>query len=145
MSPFSFGEADGRVFVGRKKTSILLIELETGRVKAVLDSECPWDARNDSTDLTEQDIMDVDLDELEGLKSFQKHPREVFIGRTGAQILLLPSSICSDWQVKKIIMSQYSHIHLPVLHDPFRFSISHSPHMGQITKICSGRPRITVA
>ena len=40
MSPFSFGEADSRVFVGCKKTSILLIELETGRVNAVLDSEC---------------------------------------------------------------------------------------------------------
>jgi len=82
MSPFSFGEADSRVFVGRKKTSILLIELETGRVKAVLDSECPWDARDDST---EQDVMDVDLDELEGLKSPKQHPLEVLIGRTGAQ------------------------------------------------------------
>ena len=146
LSPFSFGEADDRVFVGRKKTSILLIELETGRIKAVLDTECPWDARNDSTnESTEQDVADVDLDELEGLKSSQQHPHDVLIGRTGAQILLLPSSICSDCQVKKIIMSQYSHIHLPVLHDPFRFSICHSPRMGQITKICSGRPRITVA
>ena len=145
MSPFSFGEADGRIFVGRKKTSILLIELETGRVKAVLDTECPWDARNDSTDSTEEDVMDVDLDELEGLKSFQQHPHEVLIGRTGAQILLLPSFICSDCQVKQIIMSQYSHIHLPVLHDPFRFSICLSPHMVQITKICSGKPHITVA
>ena len=145
MSPFSFGEADGRVFVGRKKTSILLIELETGRVKAVLDSECPWDGRNDSTDSTEQDVMDVDLDELEDLNSLKQHPHEVLIGRTGAQILLLPSSIRSDCQVKKIIMSQYSHIHLPVPHDPFQFSIYHSPHMVQITKIYSGRPRITVA
>lgn len=145
MSPFSFGESDGRVFVGRKKTSILLIELETGRVKAVLDSECPWDGRNDTADSTEQDVMDVDLDELEGLKSFQQHPHDVLIGRTGAQILLLLSSICSDYQVKKIIMSQYSHIHLLVLHDPFQFSICHSPHMVQITKIYSGRPPITVA
>lgn len=145
MSPFSFGEGDGRVFVGRKKTSILLIELETGRVKAVLDSECPWDTLNDSTDFVEQDVMDVDLDELEGLKSLQQRPHEVLIGRTGAQILLLPSSICSDFQVKKIIISQYSHIHLLVLHDPFRFSICHSPHTVQITKICSGRPRIAVA
>jgi serine/threonine-protein kinase/endoribonuclease IRE1 len=81
MSPFSFGEADSRVFVGRKKTSILLIELETGRVKAVLDSECPWDVRNETT---EQDVLDVDLDELEGLKSSCR-PNEIFIGRTGAQ------------------------------------------------------------
>ena len=80
MSPFSFGEADSRVFVGRKKTSILLIELETGRVKAVLDSECPWDVRNETT---EQDVLDVDLDELEGLKP-SRHTHEIFIGRTGA-------------------------------------------------------------
>lgn len=86
LSPFSFGEADSRVFVGRKKTSVLLVELETGRVKAVLDSECPWDARDDST---EQDVMDVDLDELEGLKPSRQHPNEIFIGRTGAQSTLL--------------------------------------------------------
>jgi serine/threonine-protein kinase/endoribonuclease IRE1 len=84
MSPFSFGEADSRVFVGRKKTSILLLELETGRVKAVLDSERPWDIRNDSTD-TEQEEMDVDLDELEGLKPAQQRRHEILIGRTGAQ------------------------------------------------------------
>lgn len=82
MSPFSFGEADSRVFVGRKKTSVLLIELETGRVKAVLDSECPWDAIDDST---EQEEMDVDLDELEGLKPSRQHSHEILIGRTGAQ------------------------------------------------------------
>jgi serine/threonine-protein kinase/endoribonuclease IRE1 len=86
MSPFSFGEADNRVFVGRKKTSILLIELETGRVKAVLDSECPWDVRNETT---EQDSLDVDLDELEGLKS-TRHSNEIFIGRTGAQLFYSP-------------------------------------------------------
>ena len=102
MSPFSFGEADGRVFVGRKKTSILLIELETGRVKAVLDSERPWDARNDSTDTTEQDIMDVDLDELEGPKSLQQRPHEVLIGRTGAQILILTSSIVVIAKYKRL-------------------------------------------
>ena len=81
MSPFSFGEADSRVFVGRKKTSILIIELETGRVKAVLDSECPWDVRHEITD-HEENVLDIDLDELEGLKpSRQTH--EIFIGRTG--------------------------------------------------------------
>ena len=86
MSPFSFGEADSRVFVGRKKTSILVLELETGRVKAVLDSECPWDVRNETT---EQDVLDIDLDELEDLKS-ARHSNEIFIGRTGAQPALSP-------------------------------------------------------
>lgn len=82
LSPFSFGEADSRVFIGRKKTSILLIELETGRVKAVLDSECPWDIRNETTD-HEEDMLEVDLDELEDLKP-SRHTHEIFIGRTGA-------------------------------------------------------------
>ena len=80
LSPFSFGGADSRVFVGRKKTSLLLIELETGRVKAALDSECPWDAWGE---FTEQDVMDVDLDELEGIKPSRQYPTEIFIGRTG--------------------------------------------------------------
>jgi serine/threonine-protein kinase/endoribonuclease IRE1 len=82
LSPFSFGEADHRVFIGSKKTSILLIELETGRVKAVLDSECPWDIRNEATE-QDVDTLDVDLDELEGLKP-SRHSHEIFIGRTGA-------------------------------------------------------------
>jgi len=90
MSPFSFGEADSRVFVGRKKTSILIIELETGRVKAVLDSECPWDIRNQTTDNDEEDVLDVDLDELEGLKP-PRHTQEIFIGRTGAPNLFSSS------------------------------------------------------
>lgn len=80
LSPFSFGEADGRVFVGSKKTSILLLELETGRVKAALDAECPWDVWND---FVEQDVMDIDLDELEGIKPSRLYPSEIFIGRTG--------------------------------------------------------------
>ncbi|KAI0251823.1 hypothetical protein BJV78DRAFT_1207008 [Lactifluus subvellereus] len=79
MSPFSFGDADTRIFVGRKKTSILLIELETGRVKAALDSECPWDAWGE---FTERDVMDIDLDELEGVKPSRQYPTEIFIGRT---------------------------------------------------------------
>jgi serine/threonine-protein kinase/endoribonuclease IRE1 len=83
MSPFSFGEADNRVFVGRKKTSLLLIELETGRVKAVLDSECPWDSRNVIADKDTTD-SDIDLDELEGLKPSQQYSHDILIGRTGA-------------------------------------------------------------
>ena len=89
MSPFSFGETDGRVFVGSKKTSILLLELETGRVKAALDSECPWDAWND---FAEQDVMDIDLDELEGIKPSRLYPSEIFIGRTGKSF---SCTICS--------------------------------------------------
>ena len=92
MSPFSFGETDGRVFVGSKKTSILLLELETGRVKAALDSECPWDAWND---FAEQDVMDIDLDELEGIKPSRLYPSEIFIGRTG-KLFSLPTFLVTN-------------------------------------------------
>ncbi|KAA1471953.1 kinase-like protein [Dentipellis sp. KUC8613] len=86
MSPFSFGDSDRRVFVGRKKTSLLLLELETGRVKAALDSECPWDPFED---LTTRDPMDgdVDLDELDGTKPPKpQYPKEIFIGRADYHI-----------------------------------------------------------
>lgn len=75
MSPFSFSGDEGhRMFVGRKETSLLLIELETGKIKATMNTECPWDPFDDMID------EDVDLDELEGSKP---SPSEVFIGRTG--------------------------------------------------------------
>ena len=85
MSPFSFEDTDRRVFVGKKKTSLLLIDLETGKVKAALDSECPWDPFED---LTDKDPMDIDLDELDGTKPHKpQHPTEIFIGRTGESSL----------------------------------------------------------
>jgi len=83
MSPFSFArDNDRRVFVGRKETSLVLIELETGKVKATLNSECPWDPFED---LREDKDLEVDLDELEGSKPSKgrSSPTEVFIGRTG--------------------------------------------------------------
>lgn len=80
MSPFKFArEDDERVFVGKKETSLLSIELETGRVKAI-NAECPWDPFED---LNTND--DIDLDELEDYMSYKERPRSthVFIGRTG--------------------------------------------------------------
>ncbi|KAF8653391.1 hypothetical protein AX16_003963 [Volvariella volvacea WC 439] len=81
MSPFRFN-ADGghRVFVGKKETSLLVLELETGRIKAVLDSKCPWpDFEEFQHNGTGEDI---DLDELEGSKPSAPPPTEVYIGRT---------------------------------------------------------------
>ena len=82
MSPFSFsGDEDRRVFVGRKDTSLLLIELETGRIKATVDPTCPWTPFEDLTESSQ----DVDLDELEGSKPPKDAGKrtEVYIGRTG--------------------------------------------------------------
>ncbi|KAF7366636.1 hypothetical protein MSAN_00921500 [Mycena sanguinolenta] len=85
MSPFSFaGGDDHRVFVGRKETSSFALELETGNIKATIDSECPWDPFED---LREGDD-EIDLDELEGSKPPISKPTEVFIGRTDYYITI---------------------------------------------------------
>ncbi|KIJ96871.1 hypothetical protein K443DRAFT_106542 [Laccaria amethystina LaAM-08-1] len=83
MSPFTYlGDEERRVFVGRKETSLLLIELETGKVKATLNSECPWDPFED----LKNDEMDLDLDQLEEGPLKPSAPTEVFIGRTDYHI-----------------------------------------------------------
>lgn len=94
MSPFSFSsDGDHRVFVGKKETSLLLVELETGRVKATLNAECPWDPFDDLSENKEYD--DLDLDELEGDAPPRQtsKPTEVFIGRTGTSHPRVPRII----------------------------------------------------
>ncbi|KAF9467138.1 hypothetical protein BDZ94DRAFT_1287849 [Collybia nuda] len=87
LSPFTFaGTEDGRLFVGRKETSLLLIELETGKVKATLNSECPWDP----SDYQNEADSEVDLDELDGSQPRTSARTEVFIGRTDYYISILP-------------------------------------------------------
>ena len=94
MSPFTYlGDEERRVFVGRKETSLLLIELETGRVKATLNSECPWDPFED----LKNDEVDLDLDELEEGPLKPSAPTEVFIGRTGMQSFFLPFRSLANW------------------------------------------------
>lgn len=80
LSPFRFDrDDDERVFVGKKETSLLSIELDTGKVKTI-NAECPW---NPFEDLTQKD--GIDLDELEEhlSKDDEPVPTEVFVGRTG--------------------------------------------------------------
>ncbi|KAF8166060.1 hypothetical protein BJ912DRAFT_889548 [Pholiota molesta] len=80
ISPFtSVGEHDTKVFVGRKETSLLVIELETGRIKATLNAECPFVPE-------EYEDLPIDLDELEGIKPPISAPTEVYIGRTDYHI-----------------------------------------------------------
>jgi len=101
MSPFSFsGDEDRRVFVGRKETSLLLIELETGKVKATLNSECPWDSSEDLQ------ADEVDLDELDGSKPQMSTPTEVFIGRTGELVhYLFKKKTCSNLKIQDYYIS----------------------------------------
>jgi serine/threonine-protein kinase/endoribonuclease IRE1 len=73
MSPFTApGDDERRVFIGRKETTLLLLELETGKIKATLNSECP-----------PYEDKSIDLDELEESDSRGPSTTEVFVGRTG--------------------------------------------------------------
>ena len=73
LSPFSAPTDDAkRVFIGRKETSLILLELETGKIKATLNSECP-----------PYEDKSIDLDELEEDDTTRPSTTEVFIGRTG--------------------------------------------------------------
>ena len=85
MSPFSFsGDDERRMFVGRKETSLLMLELETGRIKASLNTECPWDPFED---LHGDVSQDPDLDDLED-STEKSAPTEIYIGRTGKRSML---------------------------------------------------------
>ncbi|KAF8556576.1 kinase-like protein [Imleria badia] len=89
LSPFKFDrEDDERVFVGKKETSLLSIELETGKVKTI-NAECPW---NPFEDLTQKD--EIDLDELEEYPSGNDEsiPTEVFVGRTDYHVAIYTRS-----------------------------------------------------
>ncbi|KAJ7481584.1 hypothetical protein FB451DRAFT_131660 [Mycena latifolia] len=84
MSPFSFSAADDhRIFVGRKETSLFVLELETGSIKVASDAACPW---NPFEGLRDTDLG-LDLDELEELEPKPK-PTEVFIGRTDYHVTI---------------------------------------------------------
>ncbi|CAA7269916.1 unnamed protein product [Cyclocybe aegerita] len=84
LSPFtSANKEDTRIFVGEKKTSLLLIELETGKIKATLNSECPPIFNLDEK---KEESGEIDLDELEGSKPAMSAPTEVYIARTDYHI-----------------------------------------------------------
>ena len=82
VSPFSLPNDNDRVFVGKKETSLLMLELETGKLQGTLDSssECPWNPFAES-----EQNADLDLDELDGTKPSRDKPvsTRVLIGRTG--------------------------------------------------------------
>ncbi|KAK7053035.1 bifunctional endoribonuclease/protein kinase ire1 [Paramarasmius palmivorus] len=126
MSPFSFKDEEyQRMFVGRKESRLVLVELETGRIREVIGTdECPWNPSDfgfGSEDKTEEEPRNtVNLDELEedaaeieyvdddddygngsstsGDDSKKKHkPTEVYIGRTDYHISIYtkPTSVAS--------------------------------------------------
>ncbi|KAJ7809386.1 hypothetical protein B0H14DRAFT_2608098 [Mycena olivaceomarginata] len=71
MSPFSFATAnDHRVFVGRKATAEVVVELETGEVRFGGPDTCPWGP-----------LPDLDARDGHGREPPPKH-REAVVGRT---------------------------------------------------------------
>nr|VWO95301.1 Pectinesterase (EC [Ganoderma boninense] len=108
MSPFSFsGDEDRRVFVGSKETSLLLIELETGKIKATVDPKCPWTPFEDLTETSQ----DVDLDELDGSKPPKEEVQrtEVYIGRTDYHVAIhtRPEGPGGRTHVQRLTFSAY--------------------------------------
>ena len=85
MTPFRLsGEEDSKTFIGRKETSLLLIELETGRIKQTISSECPWNEYEDPLEDLKEAEDELDSDEQDGFKPPKpRKPIEVFVGRTG--------------------------------------------------------------
>uniref|UniRef100_A0A0W0FF95 non-specific serine/threonine protein kinase n=1 Tax=Moniliophthora roreri TaxID=221103 RepID=A0A0W0FF95_MONRR len=125
MSPFSFKDEDyQRMFVGRKESRLILVELETGKIKEVVGTdECRWDPLEfgfggEEREEDEGTSYVVDLDELEegaaeieyvdddeysnssstyGDDAKKKKPTEVYIGRTDYHISIYtkPTSVAS--------------------------------------------------
>jgi serine/threonine-protein kinase/endoribonuclease IRE1 len=138
MSPFKFArDDDERVFVGKKETSLLSIELETGRVKAI-NAECPWDPFEDLSHR-----KDLDLDELEDCTPNKEKftPTEVFIGRTGG-CLLLPYSYYTLTRLhRKTTKYPSSHARIPPMDGRLLYRTCLSPHMVPITRTMSCKLR----
>ena len=85
MTPFRLsGEEGSKIFIGRKETSLLLIELETGRIKQTISSECPWNEYEDPFEDLKEPGEGFDFDEQDGVKPPKpRKPTEVLVGRTG--------------------------------------------------------------
>ncbi|KAK1216069.1 bifunctional endoribonuclease/protein kinase ire1 [Marasmius sp. AFHP31] len=108
MAPFSFKDDQyHRLFVGKKESKLISVELETGRIREVIGDECPWDAfaefgGNESVveetkvpvinldeleeGAAEVEYVDYDEDDDEFSKNRKEKPIEVYIGRTDYHI-----------------------------------------------------------
>ncbi|CAE6531386.1 unnamed protein product [Rhizoctonia solani] len=82
LSPFKPPGDDDRVFYGSKTTSLISIDLLTGRILGVYGERCAWD----DNEPAEESPVDVNtmLDDLDGTHELpqKQRPIEVVIGRT---------------------------------------------------------------
>ena len=115
MTPFRLsGEEDSKTFIGKKETSLLLIELETGRIKQTISSECPWNEYEDPFEDLREAEEELDSDDQDNARPPKpRKPTDVFVGRTGE-----PATPCyylnSDMQ--QIITSPFVPVNFRVLH-----------------------------
>ncbi|KZS96981.1 hypothetical protein SISNIDRAFT_450770 [Sistotremastrum niveocremeum HHB9708] len=80
MGPIYLPGDEATVFVGKKETTLLVLELETGRITGVInpDAECIWESPHSA-----EYPSVLDLDELDGTKPTKPKTRtEIYIGRT---------------------------------------------------------------
>ncbi|KAG8965354.1 bifunctional endoribonuclease/protein kinase ire1 [Tulasnella sp. 419] len=77
LSPFRFD--DQRTFVGKKSTSFITLDLETGELLELIDSDrwCPW--TNKKQDLSGDEML---LDELEEEAAPRRVRKRIHIGKT---------------------------------------------------------------
>ena len=133
MTPFRLsGEEGSKVFIGRKETSLLLIELETGRVKQTISSECPWNEYEDPFEDLKEAEETLEFEEYDNARPPKpRRPSEVFVGRTGEpaihQLILV-----SDTQ--QTIMSPFAPASFQELLPPHPSNIYHSPLTARITR-----------
>ncbi|CAE6496214.1 unnamed protein product [Rhizoctonia solani] len=82
LSPFKPPGDDERIFYGKKTTSLISIDLLTGRILGVYGERCAWDD-NDAMEDTPVDVNAM-LDDLDGTQELpqKQRPIEVIIGRT---------------------------------------------------------------
>ncbi|KAJ6511331.1 hypothetical protein C8R47DRAFT_1094698 [Mycena vitilis] len=101
LSPFTFAVTDDpRVFVGRKETSMSVVELETGKIRATAGSACASDSFKD---LRQAD----DWDDLDGNKPQMSKHTEVFIGRTDYHISIHTRPLNAHHPVQNLSFSAY--------------------------------------
>lgn len=84
LSPFKPPGDDERIFVGQKTTSLISLDLLTGRILGVYGERCAWDD-NESTEEAAPVDVNAMLDDLDGTNELPKkqRPVEVVVGRTG--------------------------------------------------------------
>jgi serine/threonine-protein kinase/endoribonuclease IRE1 len=92
LSPLKPPGDDDRIFVGKKSTSLISLDLLTGRILGVYGERCAWDD-NGSVEETPVDVNAM-LDDLDGTHELPKkqRPVEVVIGRTGVCFFCLRST-----------------------------------------------------